>query len=183
MEIAYSVVVATLNRTRTLRLMLESLARQTQLPVRLVLVDASDDETNEKLSRDLPLPFPIDYRRSPFRSAAKRRNEGASNVSTPLIAFMDDDIVLEPGTMAELLAEFSGPKGDQVGESQAACADQVTRSLKAFCGGTIGCRQAMPIRSSVLDCSGLRSTLSPVTKSKPVCTGGVVELGLRCLSD
>ena len=115
MELAYSPVIATLDRPGPLRLTLESLASQTKLPSQVVLVDASENNDTEELSRTLSLPFPVTYLRSSFRSSARQRNEGAAKVSTPLIAFMDDDIVLEPDTMARLLSVFAKPEARQVG--------------------------------------------------------------------
>jgi GT2 family glycosyltransferase len=115
MDLAYSPIVATLDRPGPLRLMLQSLAQQTRLPSQVVLVDASENNETEELSRTLSLPFPIVYLRSSFRSSARQRNEGATRVSTPLIAFMDDDIVLEADTMARLLAVFEGSEARQVG--------------------------------------------------------------------
>jgi GT2 family glycosyltransferase len=115
MELSYSSVIATLNRPQPLRLMLESLAGQTELPAQVVLVDASENNDTEQLIQTLSLPFPVTYLRSSLRSSARQRNEGATKVSTPLIAFMDDDIVLESETMARLLSVFAGSEARQVG--------------------------------------------------------------------
>jgi glycosyltransferase involved in cell wall biosynthesis len=89
-----AIVIPTIGRYGELRRMLKSLAAQTLLPDEVIIVD--EDLSSGSFARDFPqlktrwivLPG----------SASSKRNAGfkAACPEMTLIAFMDDDIVLEP---------------------------------------------------------------------------------------
>ncbi|MFB6641472.1 mycofactocin biosynthesis glycosyltransferase MftF [Streptomyces chartreusis] len=57
------------------------------------------------------MPVPEASARHPAsRGPAAARNTGAREVSTPFIAFLDSDVVPEPGWLAPLLAHFEDPE-------------------------------------------------------------------------
>src|SRR4051794_33431793 len=106
---AYSVVVATYERPHDLRDMLASLAAQTHPPERVIVVDSSqNDETERTVATASGLS--LTYQRARLPSAAKQRNQGAEQVTSELIAFIDDDAILPPDTCAKLAAPFSDPE-------------------------------------------------------------------------
>lgn len=105
MALDYSIVIATYERAGALRDALASVTRQTRLPTRVVIVDSSAGDETEQVAREFP-SLPIVYHRAERPSAAVQRNQGFRDVSTPLIAFIDDDVVLAPDVFEKLCAVF-----------------------------------------------------------------------------
>ena len=96
-----AIVIPTIGRYDDLRRMLRSLAAQTRLPEQVVIVD--QDETSQCFVREFPR-LQIQVIALPG-SASLKRNAGFQAVRSEadLIAFMDDDIVLEPEAINALL--------------------------------------------------------------------------------
>ncbi len=107
-------VVATRNRPAELRRLLASLAGQVEPDDAVVVVDSSDlpDET---LATELP-SLAVTYRRHGPPSASAQRNAGIALVpdGVPLVAFLDDDAVLEDGALDAMRA-FWATASDEVG--------------------------------------------------------------------
>jgi len=112
---AYSVVIATLDRPARLETTLRTLVAQSSPPAKIVIVDASRNGDSRARVEALDSPVPIDYRTVERASSARQRNDGAARVSTPLIAFVDDDVVLPPDLFGRLLAPFQAEDGATVG--------------------------------------------------------------------
>jgi len=104
-----AIVIPTIGRYAELRRMLKSLAAQTRLPDEVIIVD--EDLSSRSFARDFPqlntrwivLPG----------SASSKRNAGikAARPEITLIAFMDDDIVLEPQAIEAVMDSWeSAPK-------------------------------------------------------------------------
>jgi GT2 family glycosyltransferase len=106
MSLSYTPVIATYERPEELRRMLGSLAEQTRLPERTIVVDASRDSRTRDVVEAMSGRLSIHYETAETPSAAQQRNQGARLVSTPLVAFIDDDTTLEPGTCEKLCAPF-----------------------------------------------------------------------------
>jgi GT2 family glycosyltransferase len=102
------IVIATRHRHEPLRECLASIDAQTSHPAEVVVVDSSlDSHTKDLLDRLRDgAPCRYEYRHSSIASAAQQRNLGASILSTDLILFLDDDVVLEPGFIKEILCVF-----------------------------------------------------------------------------
>lgn len=105
MSLAYSIVIATYERPDALRDALASVATQERLPARIVIVDSSAGDASEKVAAEFP-GLPIIYRRAERPSAAVQRNQGFRDVETPLVAFIDDDVVLAPDVFEKLCSVF-----------------------------------------------------------------------------
>jgi GT2 family glycosyltransferase len=103
-SLAYSIVIATFERPAELRVTLESIAAQTRPPARVVVVDSSRDERSREIA--LAARLPLDYERAVQPSAARQRNQGAALVTTPLIAFLDDDVFVHAETFGKIAAVF-----------------------------------------------------------------------------
>ena len=114
-SLAYSVVIATFERPAELRTTLESLAVQTRLPALVIVVDASPDERSQAVVEEMRVRLPLDYERVAKPSAALQRNTGAGRASTPLVAFLDDDVFVPPATMASMCEVFERDAEEQVG--------------------------------------------------------------------
>jgi glycosyltransferase involved in cell wall biosynthesis len=103
-----SVIIATRNRCEPLRDTLATLREQSVLPSEAIIVDSSDTQETEELIATLnpPSPFPLRYLRSEVRSAARQRNQGVEQSMGDLLVFMDDDVLLAPYFMEELVRPF-----------------------------------------------------------------------------
>jgi GT2 family glycosyltransferase len=104
MSLSYSIVIATYERADALRNALASVVRQNRRPERIVIVDSSAGEESRAVAAEFDLP--ILYERAARASAAAQRNQGARHVTTPLIAFIDDDVVLAPDVFEKLCTVF-----------------------------------------------------------------------------
>lgn len=102
-----TVVVCTFHRAQSLRRLLESIAAQDRTPECLIVVDASTDDESERLLREYPAPhLPAEevlYARvsGSRRGLTRQRNFALRHVWTDLVAFFDDDIVLQPQCLRE----------------------------------------------------------------------------------
>ncbi len=106
-----SVIIATRNRAIPLRDCLHSLRKQTHLPKEIIIVDSSEDDATCKVVRS-EASLPLVYIHTPKPSAAIQRNIGAREAAGDIVIFLDDDVVLEPSVIAEILAVFgSDPDG------------------------------------------------------------------------
>ncbi|MER7072454.1 glycosyltransferase family A protein [Terrabacter sp. NPDC000476] len=94
-----SVVVPTRNSARTLRACLTSLRHQTHPDVEVVVVDNASTDGTAEIARELA-DTAVD--RGPERSA--QRNHGAALSTGEVVLFVDSDMVLEPGVVAEVEA-------------------------------------------------------------------------------
>jgi glycosyltransferase involved in cell wall biosynthesis len=96
-----AVVVATRNRAARLRALLDSLAAQEGVAHEVVVVDdASTDETPGLLAERNGIRV---LRNDRPLGPATARNAGWRASSAPLIAFVDDDCVADPGWLAALV--------------------------------------------------------------------------------
>ncbi|MEY4939531.1 MAG: hypothetical protein RIQ93_1266 [Verrucomicrobiota bacterium] len=112
MTLECSLVIATMNRSDALAEAFASLATQTHPAAAIVVVDASTDRSTVELCQKWSGRLPLRWVEAGARSSALQRNQGAAQVSTPLVGFMDDDVVLPPATLQKLADGFSG---EQVG--------------------------------------------------------------------
>ena len=113
-----SVVTPTLSRPDEVAGLVENLARQSLLPVELVLVDGADSEdcTTERVFADLKdhQPFECRYLRHD-RGTAIQRNAGVGAARGDLVALVDDDVRLEPGFLAAMAEAFADDEAGEVG--------------------------------------------------------------------
>lgn len=112
-----SVVTPTLKRPGEVRELLANLSQQTTLPYELILVDGApqgEDETQQVVSRTTGLPFPVRYIRHGGGTAIQR-NAGIDAARGDFIAFIDDDIRLEPDFFALMMQAFAQDKEKKVG--------------------------------------------------------------------
>jgi glycosyltransferase involved in cell wall biosynthesis len=113
--LAYSIVIATFERPAEVRVTLESIAAQTRPPQRVIIVDSSKDDETCAVADSFSARLPLHYERAIRPSAAVQRNQGAAQVGTPLIAFLDDDVLVRPGTFATIVAAFERDSTERIG--------------------------------------------------------------------
>jgi GT2 family glycosyltransferase len=104
--LAYSIVIATLDRPAELRVTLDSIASQTRPPDRVVIVDSSTGERSRQVAADFTGRLPLHYERAARASSAVQRNQGAQSIETPLIAFIDDDVFIPADSLEKICAAF-----------------------------------------------------------------------------
>lgn len=113
-----TVVTPTLRRPEEVAGLLGNLAAQTVLPRELILVDGAPEgeRATERLVqvRGRTLPFSISYVRS-GGGTAMQRNAGIERVTTSLVAFVDDDVRLDPEFFARILDVLRADRASDVG--------------------------------------------------------------------
>lgn len=104
-----SVVTPTYLRPQEVGEMLRNLATQTLLPSEVVIADCAlpENTETEKVVRALSpeLPFRVNYFGSK-RGTAIQRNAGIEVATGDFIAFIDDDVRLEPDYLAQIMAAY-----------------------------------------------------------------------------
>jgi cellulose synthase/poly-beta-1,6-N-acetylglucosamine synthase-like glycosyltransferase len=103
----YSLVIATLDRPSLIDTALAAVAAQTHLPAAVIVVDASAGTATADVCARWSARLPLHYEKALARSAARQRNQGAARATTPLVGFMDDDIVPPPDTLQKLAETFA----------------------------------------------------------------------------
>lgn len=98
-----SIIIPTKNRTPDLEATIESILRQTVLPLELIIIDQSNEKSFGKT-----VPFPLKYIHDPKLSGASTaRNAGMNRATGDVWLFLDDDVILEPNFIEELLAAYA----------------------------------------------------------------------------
>ena len=113
-----SVVTPTLGRPQEVRELLHNLSQQVILPFELILVDGAPAEvtTTEETVAELmaALPFRCHYLRQEGGTAIQR-NAGIDRAAGDFIAFIDDDIRLEPDFLKIIIDAFKNDAAGEVG--------------------------------------------------------------------
>jgi GT2 family glycosyltransferase len=112
-SLAYSLVIATYERAEELRTTLASIAAQTRPPAAVIVVDSSKDD--KALAVVKAATVPVRYERALKPSAAVQRNQGAWLVTTPLVAFLDDDVYVPPGSLEKICGAFEADPEEKIG--------------------------------------------------------------------
>lgn len=102
-----SVVVCTRDRTEDLRKCLSSIVKNAGQAKEIIVVDsAPSNDATRKLVATLP---GITYVHESIPGAAVARNRGIETATGAVIAFTDDDAIVESGWLEELLHPFNDP--------------------------------------------------------------------------
>ena len=101
-----SAVVPTRNRAEAFARMLATLG-DGDIPAQFIVVDASSDESTEQLMSAFAQTVKargcsVIWQRAVERGAAVQRNQGVKLADQPVVAFFDDDILLEAGCLRRL---------------------------------------------------------------------------------
>lgn len=102
---SYSTVVVTRNRPEALRLSLPLLLDQSRPPGEILVIDSSDDQSqNQALVAGLAqqTSIPLRHISSPMGMTVQR-NVGLKLISHPVVFFPDDDSLVFPGAMEEIM--------------------------------------------------------------------------------
>lgn len=117
-----SLVICTYNRPESVSRFLLSIRGQSLLPNEVIIVDASDNADTEEVIRKLPVEYLTScffYFRvtDPIKGLTRQRNFGVRYVHEELVAFFDDDIVLLPECLMEMVRPFTYLNNQVVGVS------------------------------------------------------------------
>lgn len=110
MTAAISLIICTRNRPRLLREAVESVLAGDRRPAEIIVVDQSDAPDARPLADLGTGDCTVRWIPSALRGASRARNLGVSEASSALLAFLDDDMRVEPhwcGAMLEALAAGS----------------------------------------------------------------------------
>jgi glycosyltransferase involved in cell wall biosynthesis len=113
---AISVVICTYNRAESLRLTLESLIEPSRgQDTEIIVVDNNSDDHTREVARSFEDALPgLRYVHEPRRGLSRARNTGIRCASGDLIAFVDDDIVVDRRWLDTIRAAFSTHPADVV---------------------------------------------------------------------
>jgi GT2 family glycosyltransferase len=127
-----TVAVCAYKRPHSLRSFLDSLIGQKRKPEHLVIVDASPDDLTEKMVREYPTLDQLADRvryyhvRGALDTLTCSRNFTLRRVTTELMVFFDDDVVLEPDCLLEMEAVHI-QRGDSVVGVGAVAVNHITK--------------------------------------------------------
>lgn len=103
-----SVIICTRNRAALLRRCLDQLVSQQWLPAEIIVVDNApgDDQTRRVVAK-----YPgVSYHREPRPGLDIARNTGARLAHKPLVAYVDDDVLIHPGWTYRVWEAFQDPE-------------------------------------------------------------------------
>ncbi len=109
-----SVVVATYNRPNHVRTCLEHLARQSVAPERTIVVDASPTTATRDVVQGFPGVTYLRNDRGPGTTATSRA-VGLGEVTSDVVAFLDDDAYAAEDWLEQLVARYEDPGVGAVG--------------------------------------------------------------------
>lgn len=109
----FSIVIPTRNRDEDLKELLQSILRQTILPIEVIVVDDSDNSKTRKLIEQshanfLSRKITLKYERGgeERRSISLARNIGAAESIGELVFFIDDDVILHKDYIEKILEVY-----------------------------------------------------------------------------
>lgn len=109
-----SVVIATLDRPASLRVVLRCLTAQTR-PASEVVLAVPEGHASLPEAELKAFPFPVRVVTCPAKSSALQRNRGAEAALGDVVAFLDDDIEFGADLLSGVLARFDRPPTGGVG--------------------------------------------------------------------
>ena len=97
-----SVMICTKDREKDVKELLGYLAEQTCCPNQVVIVDASEQDLLSENLASTPFPFECCYIRAE-PGLTRQRNIGVSNCTGEFIMILDDDVIIQPNFVEEML--------------------------------------------------------------------------------
>lgn len=126
-----SIIIPTMDRPREISGLLKSIQTQTYKPDQLIIVDAGR-EAVEKVTYEFPL-LNIDYLRSNRPGLTRQKNDGISALKPEitLVAYLDDDIILEPDALEQMLSFWDNAL-DNTGGASFNIVNNITGQLNIY---------------------------------------------------
>lgn len=105
-----ALIICTYNRPTSLQNLLKSVATQTVLPDEVLVIDGSENPTTEEELAAGVYPYRLFYYRVEveMRGLTRQRNYGIGKIaaSTEIVFFLDDDLILEPDYVEQILQAY-----------------------------------------------------------------------------
>jgi GT2 family glycosyltransferase len=116
LPIRVTVVIATHDRTQSLLRCLRSIARSDHPAFDVVVVDSapSNDDTARALVGPRPWPFALHYVQCELPGLARAHNAALPYVTGEVVAFTDDDVIVDRHWVSSLAGAFDDPSVDCV---------------------------------------------------------------------
>ncbi|HEY3419606.1 MAG TPA: glycosyltransferase family 2 protein [Methanomassiliicoccales archaeon] len=113
-----SIIIPTFNRKKELLRLLGSIAKL-DYPVSRLDVIVVDDHSQDGTMEEVKVTFPNvrTYRHDKERWVSAARNTGISNANGDYLLFIDDDNVMDPECVKNLISTFENPDNGKVGLS------------------------------------------------------------------
>lgn len=89
-----AIIIPAKNEEATLPKLLDSLAEQTEKPDEVLVVNSHSDDRTVEVARSYTKKLPLRTYDAKVRGVAAARNEGAAQVSSEILIFIDADVVL-----------------------------------------------------------------------------------------
>lgn len=105
-----SIIIATKDRSQELERCLQSLSLLERLPDEVIVVDASSSPWQKKEG----YPFPLHVLMTE-PGLTRQRNRGFQASQGEIVVYLDDDVVLEPDYLSELLTAFQADEREEIG--------------------------------------------------------------------
>lgn len=110
-----SVVIATKNRAKSIERCIASLQGQKRLPDEVIVIDASTNDDTKEVMEKVEGHMKVVYVKQEKGGLPRARNAGVKSCSGDIVVFLDDDVVLEPLYLEEMLAEYTRDGEGKVG--------------------------------------------------------------------
>jgi len=106
-----SVIIITYNRYEDLKECLDSIFKMRQKPYEVIVVDSHSTDNTETVKN----MYPIDFITIPQRNMQKARNVGISRAKGEIIAFLDDDVIVDKNWSKHILEPYRNKEVGGVG--------------------------------------------------------------------
>ena len=130
-----SIIIITRNRPFLLRHSIEHVLNQPYLHKELIVVDSSSNDESEQIVAQYPEVISVRLREQ-RNNMPQARNAGLAAASGDILAFIDDDAMVQPGWLAALIKTYCnetiGAVGGRVIEMPAPYCDEVRGSPRMF---------------------------------------------------
>lgn len=113
-----SVIIITRLRAELLSETLETLARQTEAPGEVIVVDNAGCEKTRRVAGEFSSRFPVRYVLEPATGYGHARNRGLTEARGEWIYFLDDDCLAPPEWLVRLRSAIEQGEADVVGGSR-----------------------------------------------------------------
>lgn len=108
----FSLILATLNRSKEIRFCLDSLIQQTYEDFEVIVVDQSKDDSTKEVCEKYNID--IKYFKVDFCGLSKARNFGLGQASGQYFCLIDDDAVYDPSFLENVTKRIKATKQDNI---------------------------------------------------------------------
>jgi glycosyltransferase involved in cell wall biosynthesis len=116
-DLAYTIVIATRNRPQALAVSIPLMLAQTRPATQIIIADSSDDPSeNRNLAGRLSQSVPIEITHVAVpKGTSLQRNIGVDMITTPIVAFPDDDSLMRADAMERIMAVYERDTEERIG--------------------------------------------------------------------